>query len=98
MDGFFVSGLKELLQEQEWGRDGKAALVLEERSGRKRVKANTAFGAIRVDGWVDDFVFVARYWGNPTIEKLLECLGMRNYVYPDADGSRKRLDFMVEDI
>ena len=98
VDGFFVSGLKELLQEQEWGRDGKAALVLEERSGRKRVKANTAFGAIRVDGWVDDFVFVARYWGNPTIEKLLECLGMRNYVYPDADGSRKRLDFMVEDI
>lgn len=98
VDGFFVHGLTELLQEQAWGQDGKATLIFEERSGKRRVKSNTAFGAIQVDGWVEDFVFVARYWGGPTIEKLLEYLDMRSYVFPDDAGNKTHLEFMVEDI
>jgi hypothetical protein len=46
----------------------------------------------------DDFVYVARWWGVSSVEKLIDTLDMDDYVSKDASKVQKSLDFMMENL
>lgn len=95
---FFVRDLAQVIQGQAWGKNGIDASLIFEKEPLRENGLNEAFGAIQVDGWVEKFVYVARYWGVATVEKLIGLLDMEGYVSADSKKIQKRLDFMVGEI
>lgn len=92
---FFVKDLAEVIQRQPWGKDGKdASLILQEESFQKNGYSRT-FPSIKTK---DSFVFVARYWGTATVEKLLDTLGMGAYVSMGTGKPSKWLDFNIDQL
>lgn len=95
---FFVKDLGDIIRKQAWGKDGvDASFIFKEKSFQKG-NFNTTFGALHVDGWVEDFVFVARYWGVGTLDSLLDTLEMWSYVGKETATINKRLDFNIPEL
>lgn len=93
---FFVRDLTQVIQTESWEQKGISASIIFEKEPLRKSGINETFGAIQVDGWVENYVYVARYWGAATVEKLISLLGMADYVSTDAKKIQKQLDFMVE--
>lgn len=96
LDGFFVGGLIEELQRR--GIDSKAAsLALDEIKRYRKRGINETFGAVQM-GEAEDYLYVARYWGESTLDKLIDILQMSEYVSKDFDKAPRPLNFIVKDI
>ena len=95
LHNFFVKDLAEVIQSRPWGKNGKdASLILREKSFQKNGYSKT-FPSIKTK---EGFVFVARYWGTATVEKLLDTLGMGAYVSTGPGIPSKRLDFNIDQL
>lgn len=58
---------------------------------------NETFSAIQI-GNSDDFIYVARYWGESTLEQLIAALEMGDYVGDDLSKVNKTLDFTMKEV
>ena len=83
---YFVGGLQSVV----WPWAENAALDL---GGHAYSGINRELGAIRVDGWKDKDVYVARFWSLPTLNQLVDLLDMRGYVSTDKSRIAATLDF-----
>ena len=91
LDSFFVGDLDQELQKLH--KDSTA--LLEAMKHKKGI--NETFSAIQI-GNSDDFIYVARYWGESTLEQLIEKLKMDDYVGDDLSKVKESLSFMVEEV
>jgi hypothetical protein len=95
-NGFYVRGLPATLQEQSWQKNGVDASLIFNEAALRSDGGNDTFGPISVGK--DDFVYVSRWWGVSTVEKLIDTLDMGDYVGKDSSKIQKSLDFMMEDL
>lgn len=93
---FYIKGLSAQLQQQAWSKNGSNASAIFEETAFQNGGYSDAFGAISVGS--DDFVYVARWWGIPAVEKLIDALEMSDYVDKEQSGIHTNLDFMIEDL
>lgn len=91
MDGFFVGGLDEKIR--KLSTDSMA--LLETMVHKKGI--NETFDAIQI-GNSDDFIYVARYWAESTLEQLIAVLKMGDYVGDDLSKVQKSLSFTIEEV
>jgi hypothetical protein len=96
VNDFYVSGLPSTLQQQSWQRNGvDASLIFTEAAIQSDGGCDT-FGSIQVGK--NDFAYVSRWWDVPTVEKLINILGMNSYVGKEPSSIQESLDFMIADL
>jgi hypothetical protein len=96
VSGFYVRGLPATFRDRPWQKNGVDAALIFNEDAIQNDGANDTFGPIPVGK--DDFVYVARWWGVSTVEKLIDTLDMGSYANRDSTKVQKSLDFMMEDL
>ena len=97
LDGFLVKDLVNDLAKK--GENSEAASRAREEilNHRRKRGMNETFGMIKFDK-SDDFLYVARYWSVPTIDKLIDILGRKEYVSKTPDDPLESLSFTMAEI